>query len=74
MRCMLRIIHSHSHATDTVCWREKIHVRAWRYPPSPYHSTPSMLHTFPWKKSCRILFEQAMYVMRQHKQKLLGPF
>jgi len=32
------------HATDAVCWWEKIHACAWRYPPPPYHSTPPMLH------------------------------
>jgi len=32
------------HVTDAVCWREKIHLCAWRYPPPTYHSTPSVLH------------------------------
>jgi len=32
------------HATDAVCWREKIHICAWRYPPPPYCSTPPVLH------------------------------
>jgi hypothetical protein len=38
------------HANDTVCWQEKIHVCAWRYPAPPCHSTPPMLHLFSWKK------------------------
>jgi len=32
------------HVTDIVCWQEKIHACAWRYPPPPYHSTPRVLH------------------------------
>jgi len=32
------------HATDAVCWREKIRACAWRYLPLSYHSTPPMLH------------------------------
>jgi hypothetical protein len=32
------------HATEAVCWRKKIHVRAWRSLPPPYHSTPPVLH------------------------------
>ena len=31
------------HATEAVCWREKIHLCAWRSPPPPYHSTPPVL-------------------------------
>jgi hypothetical protein len=51
------------HATDAVCWRKKIHVWAWRSPPSPYHSTPLVLHYFPRKKKSRqVLFEQTTYV------------
>jgi hypothetical protein len=32
------------HATEAVCWREKIHACAWRSPPPPYHDTPPVIH------------------------------
>jgi len=31
------------HATDAVCWREKIHVSSWRSSPPPFHSTSPVL-------------------------------
>ena len=31
-------------ATDAVCWREKFHACAWRYPPTPYLGTPPVLY------------------------------
>jgi hypothetical protein len=50
------------HATDTVFWRKKIHVCAWRSPPPPHHSTPPVLHYFPRKKITSGTFWTAVYI------------
>jgi hypothetical protein len=51
------------HATEAVCWREKIHECAWRSPPPLHHSTRPVLHYFPRKKITSDTFWTAVYVV-----------